>query len=67
MSPTLVFIRHAEIDGRHFPFGSECPPGLLTTRQIEEAIDAGWLKEFEVSSLYRTFPLFTRSKHEQLS
>ena len=56
--PTLIFVKHSEIGGRHFPFGSECPPGLLTARQVEEALDGGWLKEYPVRSLYAAFHLF---------
>ena len=62
-SPTLVFIRGHYIDGRlaHYP-GEECPPGLFTPETINQALDEGWLKEYdsgERRSLYQLFPHFS--------
>ena len=62
MRPTLVFIRHHEIDGRIFIHGSELQPELLAQETIDRLIDAGALKEYDSSerrSLFRLLPAFS--------
>jgi hypothetical protein len=66
MRPTLVVIRHLEIEGRAFAHGSELPPDLITQEEANELLDAGSLCEYrERRSLYRLFHLFSGSKEQE--
>ena len=66
MRPTLVFIRHCEIDGRAFTHGSELEPDILSQDQVDKLLDAGFLKECpERRSLYRLFPAFSGCKQRE--
>jgi hypothetical protein len=67
-APTLVFARHGQIGSRQFLFGEECPPGMFTPETINQALDEGWLKEYDSSerpSLYRLFHRFSGSEQNQ--
>ena len=60
MRPTLVVIRHLEIDGRSFTHGSELPPDLLTRSEVDKLLDEGKLAEYpERRSLYRLLSAFS--------
>jgi hypothetical protein len=64
--PTLVAIRHVEIDGRIFRHGSEIVPGLLSRETVDKLLDAGQLAEFrERRSLHRLFPEFSECSAER--
>jgi hypothetical protein len=66
MRPTLVFIRHLEINGRQFHHGDELPPGTLTQAEVDNAIDQGVLSECpERRSLYRLFSAFSGAKETE--
>jgi hypothetical protein len=66
MRPTLVVIRHLEINGRVFAHGSELPPDLLTQEEAAKLLDAGSLVEYpDRRSLYRLFHLFSGSKEQE--
>jgi hypothetical protein len=65
---TLIFIRHGQVGSRHFQFGEELPPGLLSREVIDKWLDEGWLKEYDAAerpSLYRLFARFTGATPEQ--
>ena len=60
MRPTLVVIRHLEIDGRSFTHGSELQPDLLTRGEVDKLLDEGKLAEYpERRSLYRLLSAFS--------
>ena len=66
--PTLIFIRHHEIDGRVFSHNSELEPDLLSQETVNKLIDAGVLKEYDRRdrrSLYRLFPAFSGAKEKE--
>jgi hypothetical protein len=66
MRPTLVFIRHHEIDGRIFIHGSELQPDLLAQDVIDKLIDKGVLREYpERRSLYRPLHIFSGCKERE--
>jgi hypothetical protein len=60
MRPALIVIRHLEIGGRSFTHGSELPPDLLTSDEVDKLLDAGSLREYpERRSLYRLLWAFS--------
>jgi hypothetical protein len=67
-APTLVFIRAHYVGGRLVHrIGDECPPGMFAQETINQALDEGWLKEYDASerpSLYRMFHRFNGCKQE---
>jgi hypothetical protein len=66
MNPTLVFIRHHQIEGHQFHHGDELPIGLLSQHEIDKMIDAGQLQEHaDRRSLYRLFPLFSGAPDQE--
>ena len=66
MRPTLIVIRHLEIDGRAFAHGSELPPDLLTREQVDKLLDEGRLVEYlERRSLYRLLTVFSGASEKE--
>ena len=66
---TLVFIRHATIDGRQYHHGDELPPDVLTAEQIAQGLDNKALVELDSTerrSLYRLLPRFSGAKEREL-
>jgi hypothetical protein len=60
MRPTLIFIRHHELNGRLFHHGSELPPNLLSVEQLDQLLDKGFVRETpERRSLFRLFAQFS--------
>ncbi len=69
MTPTLVAIRHLEIDGHVFQHGAEIVPGLFAQEVVDKLLDQGVLREYpERRSLHRLFAPFSGCKNrEQLT
>jgi hypothetical protein len=66
MRPTLVAIRHTEIQGHVFHHGSEIVPGLLSKESVDKLIDQGALREYpERRSLFRIFSQFSGAKESE--
>jgi hypothetical protein len=68
-APTLIFIRHATIDGRQYHHGDELPPDVLTAEQIAQGLDNKVLVEYDSAerrSLYRLLPRFSGAKEREL-
>lgn len=66
MRPTLVFIRHHEIDGRLYRHAEELPPRALSPETIDQLLDQGILTEVpERRSLYRLFAPFSDTKETE--
>jgi hypothetical protein len=66
MRPTLVFIRHSEINGRLFSHDSELPDDVLTQEQIDRMLDQKLLAEYpQRRSLYRLFAPFSGAKERE--
>jgi hypothetical protein len=66
MRPTLVAIRHVEIEGHVFHHGSEIMPDLLSKESADKLIDQGMLREYrERRSLYRIFAPFSGAKEKE--
>jgi hypothetical protein len=63
LRPTLVFIRHHEINGRLYRHAEELPPGALSQEIVNQLLDQGVLREYaERRSLYRLFAPFSGCK-----
>jgi hypothetical protein len=66
MRPTLVAIRHLEIQGHVFHHGSEIMPDLLSKESVDKLIDQGALREYpERRSLFRIFSQFSGCKERE--
>lgn len=66
MRPTLVFIRHYEINGRLYRHSEELPPGALPQETVDRLLDQGVLAECpERRSLYRLFGPFSGCKERE--
>ena len=59
MRPTLIFVRHTEINGRAYRHGDELPSDLLSQETIARLIDQGRIKEQPRRSLYRLLHHFS--------
>jgi hypothetical protein len=66
MRPTLVVIRHLEIDGHVLRHGAEIVPGLLAKEVVDKLLDQGVLREYpERRSLHRLFSEFSDCKDRE--
>ena len=67
MKPTLVFIRHTEINGRVYFHGDELLPDSLEQVVIDKLLDQKSLAEYrERRSLYRLFSVFSGCAQREL-
>jgi hypothetical protein len=63
---TLVVNGPREINGRQYHHGDELEPNSLSQKNIDRAIDAGWLKEYpDRRSLYRIFHVLSGCKEQE--
>jgi hypothetical protein len=67
--PTLVAIRHLEIEGHVFAHGAEVMPELLSNETVDKLLDDKRIADYpERRSLYRMLTTFSGCKEkEQLS